>query len=321
MKRFGYTLAEALIALAIVGVVAAIVLPMANKFMPDGNKVIYLKTYDSLVEAVQQMATNTVLYPIADNTYSYEKAPLANTMAVTLDGKTYSGEEKFCKILASMFGEENPNCSKESWPSFTTKNGVEFLVHTSMSQTGANVEFHSIITIDVNGEKGKNLVFNTDNCVEPDRFLFEVAANGKVIASDIKGQEYLATRTNARKLTKDSSQTIRNELGIKKIATLGEEDTKIALTTLPREYPLGLLKPTPIPVPIPVPVPVPVPDPKPVPVPVPDPTPDPEIPLIDPLPEARTCAGCGRPYVASTNCTCSCGAPIICKGNIAEPLK
>ena len=42
MKRFGYTLAEALIALAIVGVVAAIALPMANKFMPDGNKILYL---------------------------------------------------------------------------------------------------------------------------------------------------------------------------------------------------------------------------------------------------------------------------------------
>ena len=47
MKIFkkGYTLAEILIALAIVGVISAVMLPLVNKYSPDAEKVMYLKTY------------------------------------------------------------------------------------------------------------------------------------------------------------------------------------------------------------------------------------------------------------------------------------
>ena len=44
MKRFGYTLAEVLIAIAIVGIVAGLLLPLANKFKPDTDKMMFLKT-------------------------------------------------------------------------------------------------------------------------------------------------------------------------------------------------------------------------------------------------------------------------------------
>ena len=49
MRKKGFTLAEALIALGIVGIVAALALPMFNKTKPDSVKVAYLKTYDSIV--------------------------------------------------------------------------------------------------------------------------------------------------------------------------------------------------------------------------------------------------------------------------------
>ena len=45
MKKLAYTLAEVLITMTIIGIIAAVTFPMANKFMPDRNKVLYLKTY------------------------------------------------------------------------------------------------------------------------------------------------------------------------------------------------------------------------------------------------------------------------------------
>ena len=41
-KKFGYTLAEVLIALGIVGFISAIMLPMINKVKPDPIKVTYI---------------------------------------------------------------------------------------------------------------------------------------------------------------------------------------------------------------------------------------------------------------------------------------
>ena len=42
MKKFGFTLAEIMIALSIVGVMAAVVGPAITNLAPDKNKVIYL---------------------------------------------------------------------------------------------------------------------------------------------------------------------------------------------------------------------------------------------------------------------------------------
>ena len=46
MKK-AYTLAEVLICVGIVGVLAAILLPLANKYRPDSTKALYVKTFVS----------------------------------------------------------------------------------------------------------------------------------------------------------------------------------------------------------------------------------------------------------------------------------
>ena len=58
MKKKGYTLAEALLAMAVIGIVAALMLPLANKYRPDEQKALFINTYDSIVEAVSVLASN-----------------------------------------------------------------------------------------------------------------------------------------------------------------------------------------------------------------------------------------------------------------------
>ena len=77
MKKQAYTLAEVLITLSIIGILAAVLVPLANKFKPDKNKAMFLKTYDTIVKAVRELAGNTTIYPLVDDKYSYIKAPLA----------------------------------------------------------------------------------------------------------------------------------------------------------------------------------------------------------------------------------------------------
>lgn len=238
MKRFAYTLAEALIALAIIAVIAAITLPMANKFMPDGTKVLYLKAYDSLMTITHGIAANTQIYPTKNEggTIIYKNYPLFNLNAVTVDGTTYGGNRaKFCQLLAASFGDNAPNCSvsyveNPAWNatniSFTANNGAEFMVYTDSAITSGNIaHYKTDVYIDTNGiERGNNCSFNENSCKEPDRFKFEISSDGKIIASDIKGQEYIATRTNWR-LYRDND--ILNDLGLSLAHLLDEDIDKI----------------------------------------------------------------------------------------------
>lgn len=241
MKKLAYTLAEALIAMVIIGIIAAITLPMMNKFMPDGNKALYLKTYDSLVEITQALVANPRLYPITnegDGTI-YTNYPLYNTdFIATVDGTNYGGNlAKYCQLLATSFGDVPTNCSSNPLPtepswtedniSFTAPNGIAFMVYTDAGlengEIGRLVRYRSDVYIDVNGvEKGNNCSFDATSCKQPDRFKFEVSSDGKVIASDIKGQEYLATRMSLR-LYKDDD--LRNSLSLI-VANLEDEDWK-----------------------------------------------------------------------------------------------
>ena len=64
MKKKGYTLAEALIAMGVVGVVAALMLPLMNKYRPDGDKALFIRTHDSIVEATNILVNDESIYPL-----------------------------------------------------------------------------------------------------------------------------------------------------------------------------------------------------------------------------------------------------------------
>jgi uncharacterized pyridoxamine 5'-phosphate oxidase family protein len=183
-------------------------LPLVNKYRPDTNKAIYLTTYDSLVTAVQNMVNNDKVYPMSNNANAYYKFPLSNQVAVTIDGTTIEGNSaKFCNALAlslNTVGTVSCNTNYNANPAFTksfqTTNGVVFQVLTKKR----DLVYQSDVYIDINGEnKGKNC-FYSDNCKNPDRFKFYVAASGKVYPADQKGQSYVDTRTNP-KLTGDTA--------------------------------------------------------------------------------------------------------------------
>lgn len=228
MKKFGYTLAEALISVAIIGVIAAIMLPLTNKFKPDTNKITFLKTYDSLSNVIKEVSSNTNFYPILDrnprallNMLNYYQTPLYNTNSSTLNDpnddsveifSSEAGNAKLCSILAYMYGQAEPTCNDIAMYtnanfsnniSFTYNNGVQYSVYSAITHNPFT--FDTRITIDVNGSKNPNCIYS-DACTRPDRFTFHVTPNGHLIAADQMGQAYLQTRTNTRSMDYDMRQ-------------------------------------------------------------------------------------------------------------------
>ena len=122
MKKKGYTLAEALVAMGVVGVVAALMLPLMNKYKPDGDKALFIRAYDSIVEATSLMVNDEEIYPLTFqlnndpqgcdyennecNYLDYSRAPLRNYIKATLpDGTEIVGSQnsisgKYCSALA-----------------------------------------------------------------------------------------------------------------------------------------------------------------------------------------------------------------------------
>ena len=223
MKKKAFTLAEAVMTLGIVGLVASLMIPLVNKFKPDINKVVYLKNYDALTTALDYIVNSKTIYPnynpnetrTAYKNIVYKNYPLYNSIAVNEDGISLtSGANKFCQIIAEALGSGTvpQSCDKNiegNSASFTTRSGVDYIVHTEIKDpSNAKGYFKANILIDIDGlSKGNNQTYDT-NSKDPDRFEFVVYSGGQVYALDKKGLNYLTQRSTYRKTNEDIPKTM-----------------------------------------------------------------------------------------------------------------
>ena len=204
MKKFGYTIAEALIAMTIVGIIAAIMVPMVNKFKPNTNKIMFLKTYDTIVDILDSVMYNKQIYPSTGvdgaTNYDYSLAPLYNTSSANLDDTEIRNiDNKICDVIAWAMEVKNPACNiafqANSYEArFVNKHGVGFDVRTA--KTGVT-SYYTSITIDVNPD-GENCFYDANTCPNPDRFALWLFANGEILPGDRMASAYLNTRSNYR---------------------------------------------------------------------------------------------------------------------------
>ena len=206
MKKLAHTLAEILVALAVIGVVGAVVMPLTNKFKPDVNKIKFLRNYDAIVQVNQHLIYDTDLYLHFLNGTNISDFPLIDTSEVEYDGKQYGGDDynKYCQFLGLFLANEEAlnTCSIyyrdeiEGVPFFSSKDGTDYWVYTSIDP----VEYRTDIYIDVDGYRnGENCVYDSEErCTSPDRFKLHVKADGEIIPGDFMARYYLRTRTNYR---------------------------------------------------------------------------------------------------------------------------
>ena len=210
MKNFlnkkGFTMAEMLVCLAIISVIATILIPTLVRVKPNKEKAMFKKTYSVAERIVYELVNDPELYPPSDSYVGFD-----NVKEVTYNGTTYGSDsvnedaakQKFCKLFAMKLNTVGPNddgvfCSStnaniENTPSFTTTDGVEWHMPISNFVDGNNISTESIL-VDVNGKKGPN---NQDTsgseCNENvDRFEIKVRADGKMWVEGACAEEYIS---------------------------------------------------------------------------------------------------------------------------------
>ena len=201
MKK-GFTLAEVLVALGLVGIIAAITAPMLGSMMPNEHKAKALKYYKTVQDINQELLSNPFYY------YDYKdgnvtKLGLASygtadkfpglKEEVGDDYNNYLGNKKYCYLLANKMEVDGDIQNYTSNIEFETIDGVSITC-----SPGKSVLNHSLkeqpytLTFDINGDNAPNNI-GTKNQKKPDRFVFHIDTYGKVTADskDKLTQQYL----------------------------------------------------------------------------------------------------------------------------------
>lgn len=145
MKK-AFTLAETLISLVVIGVIAAILIPMLTSSGPQKERVMYKKAFYSMQEALAT-ALNDIGY----------SPDVPNVGIDDTNGTYWAGVDatKFCNSVAgAMHTIGNVNCGAAgdaNSPNFVTTNGIKWwgLGGTAMSKATDKTVY-----VDVNGNAG-----------------------------------------------------------------------------------------------------------------------------------------------------------------------
>lgn len=180
-KRIGTSLSEMLLALAILGILAAILLPVIKSAQPDKLETLHKKANYIVEHVVADIAFDEDLYPPTQI-----RTGLGSIGAVTVNGITYAGEEKFCELFASRVNKASgsaTNC-KAGEKTFTSIEGIDWYLPISSFDGSRPYEE---IKFDVNGTTGPNCNYNEETCPNPDIFIYYIKPTGKLYTNNPTG--------------------------------------------------------------------------------------------------------------------------------------
>ena len=214
MKKGGFTLAEILITLGLIAVLAAITMPLLGNITPDKKQVMVIKYQKVLADLAGEIASDPALSwrPIGVQPYCiglgcYEAAPVE----ADYNSPDFTGMYKFRDILWRKLDGSRESDEKH----FNTSDGVRIEFETKNPTITLNVEgissgssyphqlLDGIVTIDVDGEyEGENCVYSS-SCKKPDQFKFWINTYGKVSACDPLTAAYLKNSSKLNDKKKD----------------------------------------------------------------------------------------------------------------------
>lgn len=178
MKK-AFTLAETLIVLVLVGVLAIIVLSSLTKLQPDREKMLFKKAYSITERTVGELVNDESIY-----LYDPNKIGFRNTDPADVEGTStvYQGAEKFCRFFARKLNtfEDTTFDSSTNSCDFQTTDGITWNVQSYFDNSVENV----VVSVDINGVKDPNIPTLTSDEVLADPSLLDITAHPELTASN-----------------------------------------------------------------------------------------------------------------------------------------
>lgn len=198
MKKYGFTLAEVLVAMSIIAISAAILAPMVIQIKPDRYKLKVLQAYQLANDATERLLEDQTIY------FRDLSGTFANCIgldcaqqptATPYNNSNYTGGCKYPNLMVSILNLDNvTQCTSSNWKATGTgSNGVywEFIYE---HQRGRNE-----IMIDVDpSSRGINHTYDSQHKT-PDRFTFIVDTYGDIKPNDDLSKIYIRNMANINK--------------------------------------------------------------------------------------------------------------------------
>ena len=214
MQKKGFTIQEVLITIAIVGVVAAMIVPSVQKIMPDKTKVQYMKVYNTLTSQLSDILDDSSLYwTTYDNSTgnpNCEGMTCADKPAI----EPYQSDNacletsKFPAILSHRLNlasdpiYTNPGGAFVSIASFTTTDGTLWRFRT-LNPPNQNMTTEVSITLSSDPNPNVPANYFAANNQNPSRFKFIIKKDGEIVAGDVLGAVFLQNPTNFHAIQED----------------------------------------------------------------------------------------------------------------------
>lgn len=216
MNKKGFTLGEVAISLVIVGVLAAMFLPVIKNAMPNQEQLMFKKAYYLTERVVAEMVNDDDMYPELDEVDAAQY--FGNTSKIRSKGVEYEGNTKFCELFASKINKSSEvSCTNKTFtngtePSGTVTgaDGIEWILPVSDFASETEPEK---IYMDVNGRKKPNCFYNKTSCKEPDRFTIKVYQDGRIEADGTMEIEYL-NKVNIGRGSDAETEQAREDAGL-----------------------------------------------------------------------------------------------------------
>ena len=222
MRRFkAFTLTELMIALAVIGVLVAVVTPAIMRTRPNKNKMMIKKSYYEAEKIVSSLINDETLYIDGRDACNSQTASSTrggcnwgfdDYNSVVYDGETYANGTKFPGLFGAKLNYRTADTT--SWI-YTTSDGVIWYLggtasqwdHTTTSKP-SEITNGSII-IDVNGADGPNCRQNgknqanadcTGSAADFDQYQIDISVTGKMTinSADSRAADFVTINTSLR---------------------------------------------------------------------------------------------------------------------------
>ena len=95
--KFGFTLAEVMVCLAIISVLATILIPTLGQFKPNKTKTMFKKAYQVSERVIYELVNDNELYPAGDGVYG-----LDNVAKVKYGNENYGDDDNQSSAAAKF---------------------------------------------------------------------------------------------------------------------------------------------------------------------------------------------------------------------------